>query len=335
MSIHTRLVHGSSIDSVIVETLNFVLENGQQVEGPNGLSIGAGRETREVENLPIELTNMRCRVPTNPGVTFNLYAAVGRLAWTLAASNRLSEIEFYDAGASRFSDDGLTIPGSCDGYRLFNPRVGVNQLEEVVRLLRDEPSSRRAFAVVYQAEDAGRRSCDVPCIVGIGFSIRHNLVNASLIMRSSNVVRLLAHDIFTYTMLVELVAAAIDRDLGTLHVFCLSSHVYSDEMDRALAWLRTPVEAREVAQMSPIPCAEPLSDARAFARAESRLRALPTRIDGRVARDEFEAARRLLPDYWLGCVAVLLRPRLGDDSQAVALRKILNAHVVNTFGVDP
>jgi hypothetical protein len=160
----------------------------------------------------------------------------------IAGSDRLDDIRFYEAnglagdrskGVSRFSDDGLSISGSNYGARLFRSRPGMDQVAACIHLIRRDPTTRRASMTVYQPEDAGRRSADIPCTFGVLLSPRDSALHLTVVMRSNNAWHLLPYNIFEFSLLGEIIASETNLELGTYHHFAVSMHLYEETWDSA------------------------------------------------------------------------------------------------------
>ncbi len=144
--------------------------NGCSVEySANGARVSP-RDLPTLELPPIQLVlaNPRRRVLTSVSRKWRLPLAVGEFCWHLSASNELSFIRYYSDRWSEFADDEQTIRGSCYGYRLF--RGGercLSQWETAHKLLRQDPSTRRAVLLISQPlggrrhNGEGRRVCDL------------------------------------------------------------------------------------------------------------------------------------------------------------------------------
>ena len=267
--------------------------------------MGAQRSTLEIANHSFSLANPLQRVlPRLAGRPFNLTAAVGRFVWMMTGSNRLDDIQYYDPRALRFSDDGYSIPGSSDGARLLNPRPGLNQLERVIDLLVSDESTRRAVAVIYHPEDAGRRSKDVPCHIGVAYNVRSGALNGTTIMRSCNAARVLPYDLFLFTLLFEIVSKSIGRSLGAYHQFTVSMHVYLDEVSASDI---ADLDNSAVPPMPSMPDEDPMPRLRELAKAEREIRNFFA--GGTSAQDAIEYGTGLgeaLGGYWSSFALVLL-----------------------------
>lgn len=160
----------------------------------------------------------------------------------MAGNDRLDDVRFYESaglggdrsqGVGRFSDDRLAITGSNYGQRLFRPRPGLDQVESCVRLIRQDPNTRRAAMTVYQPEDAGRESGDIPCTFGVLLGPRDGRLHQTVVMRSNNAWHLLPYNIFEFTLLGEVIASEVNLELGTYHHFAVSMHLYSRNLEQA------------------------------------------------------------------------------------------------------
>lgn len=253
--------------------LSDVMQHGSRVMAGTSLSVGSSRETMEMANYSFSLDQPLDRVLRLPGRRFNLNAAVGRLVWMLTGNDRVDDVEFYDSKAILFSDDGFSVPGSADGSRLFRPRPGLNQIERLVDLLRADEGTRRAVAVIYHPEDAGRLSKDVPCHIAVSYNLRSGALHATTIMRSCNAGRVLPYDFFLFSLLFEIVGRSIDRPLGGYHQFTVSMHVYLDEMPGEVA---QPAEGEDgispAIPMPTMPHGDPWASIRALAAVEKYVR---------------------------------------------------------------
>jgi hypothetical protein len=290
-------------ESVFRRTLRDVMARGHEMCAGPGLSIGSGQPARELLNYSIELRQPRDRLLVDPRCRVNLLKTAGRFAWMMSGNDRLADIEWYDAGARRFSDDGWTVPGSSDGARLRNPRPGLDQLTRVIQLLRSEPDTRRAVAVIYQPDDAGRLSRDVPCTIALAYNLRHGRLHATTIMRSSNAFKVLPYDLFLFSMVAEVVAAELEVELGSYHQFAASLHVYHRDLKLAGELAADPRPSSR-AVMPPMPKGGTLDDVAALLRIEQALRGPD--LDSRELGRQHERIARELPRYWQGFARLLV-----------------------------
>lgn len=251
---HPRFRDSQAAISAVV---SHVLNEGSVSPATASQSIGAGRPAVEIRNLGFTLTEPRRRLPSIADHWFSLGLAVARFLWMMSGSDRLADIEPYSRGARRFSDDGLTVPGSNFGARLIRPRPGLNQLANIIELLQKDPNTRRALAAIYLPEDCGRNSRDIPCVIALNHRVIQNQVYATTIMRSNNAWQLLPFNLFEFSLLAEVVAAQIGLGLGHVDHIALSMHIFQDEVAEATAYLAGTRESACVPEMPPVPASPP------------------------------------------------------------------------------
>lgn len=193
---------------------------------PRGLS------TREVLGAHLRLTDPRRRFVSVPPVrVLNPAFAVAEALWILSGSDA-PWIFTYNRSLERYADEGR-LQGAY-GPRMRHWR-GVDQLDHVRRLLQRDPDSRQAVIQLYdpQRDTCGHR--DVPCTLNYRFFIRRGRLEMHTTMRSNDVWLGLPYDLFTATMLHELLAGWLGVDLGTYHHHVDSLHVYAEHEQAAAA----------------------------------------------------------------------------------------------------
>lgn len=266
--------------------------------------------SREQLYYQMGMSNPRARILTSPHRPLNLVVAVARFAWLVGANNRVEDIAYYEPKVAGFSDDGLTVPGSDYGMRLFQPRPGLDQIQGVIKRLRDQPLSRQAAAVVWQPEDAVRASRDIPCTHGMFFHVRDDKLHMGVTMRSNNAFRILPFNIFEFSMLHEMVAMEIGVPLGDYNVWAASMHVYVNDRE----WTPTVGIAMDNVSESIVmphmpdhtvnlwPGSSPMQQAKRLASFEAQLRHAWS--EARMW-EIMAAANNSLESYWLELLGVL------------------------------
>lgn len=217
-----------SLDELQRWAFEHLLAQGSQVS-PRGLS------TVELSPVELSLVNPRRRLLTSGARKWNLPLAVGEFCWHVSASNELSFIRYYSSRWSEFTDDELTIRGSCYGYRLFQSQGSApSQWKVAQSLLKRDPMSRRAVLLMAQPLSMDDMEAkDVACSSSLQFLVRNGRVDAILHMRSNDAYWGLPYDVFFFTMLQELFATELGLELGTYHHSVGSLHLYSRHVESA------------------------------------------------------------------------------------------------------
>ena len=84
-------------------------------------------------------------------------------------------------------------------------RDGINQIRNVVDLLRRKPGSRQAIVQIVDRRDIPDKVEDIPCTCVLQFLGRHGKLDMVTYMRSNDAFLGLPHDIFCFTMLQEII----------------------------------------------------------------------------------------------------------------------------------
>ena len=195
------------------------------------MTIKASRgETAEVIGALIEIRNPRARLSRSE-TRGKLYSSLGELLWYLSKDNRLDFIAPYVPRYSDESEDGVTIYGGY-GPRLFGPN-GEGQVKRVIGLLTERPTSRRAVIQIFDKEDIANNHKEVPCTTTLQCFVRDEKLDMVVTMRSNDAYFGLPHDVFCFTMLQEIIARSLCRDVGCYRHFAGSMHIYKERWDDA------------------------------------------------------------------------------------------------------
>ncbi len=225
---------------------------GGETAAPRGLP------TREVLGAHLVLSAPRRRLVDVPPVrVLNPAFAVAEAVWILAGSDD-DWIFRFNRRLCEFADGGV-LRGAY-GPRLRRWGGQVDQLDQVRRLLTADPSTRRAVVQLFDPalDFAGHR--DVPCTIGYRFSVRAGRLHMHTTMRSQDLWLGLPYDVFTATVLQELLAGWLGVGLGSYHHHVDSLHLYHQDLDAAGRLAE--VEAPTGEELAPLAVAWPDVDRR-------------------------------------------------------------------------
>ncbi|MFJ7405874.1 MULTISPECIES: thymidylate synthase [unclassified Lysinibacillus] len=209
---------GESFDQLYVEICNEIMNQGKNIS-PRGL------ETKEILGVILKLKRPRSRILNNPTRKFSLSYAFAEWLWIMKKTNKLDMIQFYAPSYHKYSDNGETLHGA------YGPRIG-DAIQKVIRLLQEDPNSRRALIPIYSKNDVGMNSKDIPCTSSLQFFIRENKLDLFVHMRSNDVYLGLPYDVFTFTMIQEYVAKILNIELGIYTHMVNSLHVYENQYEK-------------------------------------------------------------------------------------------------------
>jgi thymidylate synthase len=195
----------------------------------------------EIFGAMLQLNNPRARLSRTEtrGKTFS---ALGELLWYLSKSNDLEYIMYYIHRYKKYSDDGKIVYGGY-GPRLFNMHGKYNQIDKVIQLLKNKPTTRQAVIQLFDAEDLAKPHNDIPCTCTLQFILRNGRLNMFTSMRSNDAYLGLPHDIFCFTMLQEIIARTLDVEIGIYkHAIC-SLHLYEINVKDAQQYIDEGVQS--------------------------------------------------------------------------------------------
>lgn len=238
------VLSGASANELFASACDAVLAHGIRV-APRGMP------TVEVLGAHLRLTEPRRRLVYLPPVrVINPAFAAAEAVWIVSGSDA-PWIYTYNQRLADYADGGRLMGAYGPRLRRWRGPAGgvVDQLDQVRRLLAHDPASRRA---VVQLFDPGRDfegHKDVPCTLGYRFYLRGGRLHMHTTMRSQDLWLGFCYDIFTATVLQELLAGWLGAELGEYHHQVDSLHLYASDMSAAAL---LPAHVTPSARMAPL-----------------------------------------------------------------------------------
>jgi thymidylate synthase len=204
---------------------------------------------------PWERVLLNFRRDANP--FFHLFESM----WMLAGRNDLAPLLYYVSTFGDFSDDGRTLNGAY-GYRWRHK--GEDQLEVLIKHLKDNPDSRRAILQMWNVEDDLLKidsSKDVCCNLSCCFSIRTedkgfddsgkhifmDFLDMTVFNRSNDLIwGTFGANAVHFSFLQEYMARKLEVHVGVYHQLSNNLHVYTDTNSgfKPKEWLPIPKHQR-------------------------------------------------------------------------------------------
>jgi thymidylate synthase len=220
------MLHADSVPEVFCRAADLVARDGRPVS-PRGMA------TREILDVHLRVSRPRARlVHLPPTRVINPAFAAAETVWILSGSDE-PWIYAYNDRLRHYTDGGLLL--GAYGPRMRGWGGHVDQLRRVIEILREDPDSRRAVIQLYDpARDAsGHR--DVPCTLGYQFHVRDGRLHMSTDMRSQDAWIGMPYDMFTTTVLQELMAGWLGRETGDYRHNVGSLHIYERDLPQPMA----------------------------------------------------------------------------------------------------
>ncbi|MCC9146847.1 MULTISPECIES: thymidylate synthase [unclassified Arthrobacter] len=220
-----HLLSAATLDDILNKAYTDVLRHGVRIEPTNG-------STAELFGVMLELTQPLARISRSQNRE-RIFSALGELLWYLSGSDDPAFVSHY---VKYYTRPDVSIDGHAIGA--YGPRLidfdGVNQIETVISILKNNPASRNAVIQLFDHEDGPRHA---PCTLALQFVVREGKLNMMTSMRSNDLFLGFPHDVFAFTMLQEIIAKSLDVDLGTYYHSVGSLHLYDKDMNAAREYL--------------------------------------------------------------------------------------------------
>ena len=304
---------GPTIDDVMRNVIEDLLLHGDKVVATKGSFV-------ELVGVLLELENPRARL-SRTETRGKPFSCLGELCWYLAGSNNLDFISYYLPKYEEFAEGGSL-------FGAYGPRLlaweGTNQVSNVTSLLRKKPTTRQAVIQIFDREDIIGDHKDVACTCTLQFMVRGEALQMFTTMRSNDVFLGLPHDMFSFTMLQEIIASDLSIEVGNYKHAVGSLHLYDTAIDAAREFLNEGWQSTQ-SPMPPMPLGDPWLGISSLLKAESDIRT-GGGIDAR-GLDEINP-------YWADLIRLLqvLRFKRDEDPHEIeAIRGRMSSEVYRPF----
>lgn len=298
-------IAASSLDDLLGDVYRVLLGKSEVITATRG-------GFREETGVLLELKNPLARLSRSAS-RGRPFSALGELIWYLSGSDDVAHMVYYlgQTYATENSSDGLTVHGAY-GPRFFSS-YGENQIENIIQLLRKFPSSRRAVMQIYSANDIGgsKRHQEIPCTCTLQFIVRDRRLHLFANLRSSDSYLGLPHDVFSFTMIQEIVARSLGVGLGSYKHFAGSLHLYEDRCEDARKFVQEGWQTT-LFDMPPMPEEDPWDSVDKLIRAE--------RIIRNSGRLDFDVSG--MSPYWKDLISLLQVLRAYKNNSPEEIRKL-------------
>lgn len=281
-AVSVMFISAKTLDDIMREIFERMLKSSK-VQASKG-------KFHERVGVLLELQDPRARL-SRTETKGKPFSALGELFWYLSGSNKLDFIQYYIPIYHKFSDDKETVYGAY-GPRFFSMRK-VNQIETIASILERKKTSRQAVIQLFNAEDIVDSHKDVPCTCTLQFLLRRRRLHLIVNMRSNDVFKGLPHDVFSFTMLQEILARKLGAEVGRYKHMIGSMHLYEEDVEAADLFLREGLQA--TVPMPEMPVGDPCENVRLMVKVEEKIR----------LGEEIDVAELGLEPYWADLVRLL------------------------------
>lgn len=218
-------IAGTSAGEVFLRSVRAILSDGATV-APRLQS------TRELTGVQLRVLNPRYRlVGPETGRRINPAFAVAEALWILSGSSD-AWIHEYNTQLHHFVGKGSPPGAYGPRIRSWGPNA-IDQLLAVYHCLLEDPASRRAVIQVFDPATDSMGGIDVPCTISYRFLSRGGKLHMFITMRSQDIWLGFPYDIFSASVLLELLANWLGLDVGECTISVDSLHLYERDIAKA------------------------------------------------------------------------------------------------------
>ena len=186
--------------------------------------------TKALFNVGFTLNNPMDNIITNQDRKFNVEYAKAEWKWYLSGDRNINKLgEIYGKTPviwKRMANSNGEV-NSNYGYQWERN----NQLDKVVAILKDNPSTRRAAISIYDGKEINDYNRDTPCTYAVQFTILNDKLNMSVYMRSNDLWYGFCIDQYCFSMLQQHVAERLYIDVGSYYHHAHNLHLYNDKIN--------------------------------------------------------------------------------------------------------
>lgn len=238
-----------SLTSVYLNLTETILKFGEKISPRDN------KETLEIRPVILEYIDPVNRCLFIKYRDINPFFLVVEALWILTGRETVFPLSLFNSRISEYSDDQIhfnapygnrlrrygqnyktsinvtrRVYGEKNEFLRFeNDTDGIDQLQEVYHLLKNEPDTRRAVAVIWNPyNDLNKVTKDIPCNDLLLFKIRNGKLDLNLTNRSNDLHWGLPTNLFQFSFILEVMAYTLGIEVGTLYHNTDSLHIYID-----------------------------------------------------------------------------------------------------------
>ena len=277
-----RSIEVRNVNEALPVGLALLLHQGVEEPSRDGPVVVAPWPVSTVYHHPRE------RVLLSPHRNANPFFHLMEAMWMLAGRDDATFLDTYVSDFSeRFAEPITRRQHGAYGFRWrrwFGDEVPIDQLEAIPRLLREDPTTRRAVLTMWDPAadlepDSPKR--DIPCNTQAYFRVKDGVLHMLVTCRSNDIIwGAYGANAVHFSFLLEYIAAMAGLEVGTYIQLSFNFHAYTSILDK-MDWATLAADAgREYPGGSPVPLVE---DPRTFHRDLDEVLA----GDNRIMRNRF------------------------------------------------
>lgn len=187
-------------------------------------------DTKALFNVGFEIENPLDNIITDEHRKWNIKYADREWKWYLSGDPSAIEIAKFAPIWKNMMDENGDVRSNYGWQWNRNGQLG-----KVIRMLIDNPKTRKATISIYDGKEIDTYSNDTPCTYAVQFDIVDNKLNMTVLMRSNDIWYGFCNDQYCFSMLQglvyeELVAIHEELEIGNYYHFAHNIHLYNDKL---------------------------------------------------------------------------------------------------------
>lgn len=178
--------------------------------------------TKALYDVGILIINPEERVIKTPWRNFSESYAEREWNWYLSGNRSVEELKKYAPIWDKMHS-GDNIVNSNYGWQWT--RNG--QLHKCIEQLKNNPGTRQAWISIFDGKEKDDYKFDTPCTLSIGFDVKADKLNMTVLMRSNDLVYGFCNDTYCFSKLQKMVADALKLKIGKYYHFAHDMHIYT------------------------------------------------------------------------------------------------------------
>lgn len=214
-----HIIHKKTIFGAYAELIKDLFNLGSHVGN-----------TREINNCCLVVDHPTIAQYSLPYRTISEKYLLAELKWYWSGDNSCKTIGQFAKLWLAITDDGETS-NSAYGY-ILQKKYGFNQIEQIIELLKKDPTSRRAVLNISDPSINRITTKDMQCTVAIQFLIRNGKLEETVYMRSNDVYFGLPYDYVYFVSIALYIASKLGLELGSYTHHATSMHMYDRDAEK-------------------------------------------------------------------------------------------------------
>ena len=196
----------------------------------NGVDFG---DTKALFNVGFYITDPKDRKIYNREREWKEDYAEAEWKWYLsgdASIHKLGDIYGKVPEIWKRMADHVGQVNSNYGWQWQRSDHNVSQLDNVVKILTENPKSRQAAISIYDGKEHNNYATDTPCTYAIQFTIVNGRLDMCVTMRSNDLWYGFCNDQYQFSKLQEMISNRLNINTGVYYHFAHNMHLYNNKI---------------------------------------------------------------------------------------------------------